>query len=104
MTTPMTDSQMTRLFNRPMETVLEVLPGWMPMTPLRQILHLILSVLFSPNNINTVFSLSYSEYFGGINNLRVERPTLLLWGTKDSINRPRPVGAPTFLGGTFLRQ
>merc|ERR1719421_738152 len=76
--------------NWPMKTIGELIPWWMPDAPVRAALGLALSVLFSPNNVNTLFGLRYQEYLGQTSSrFGTERPTLLLWGDQDKIAWPR---------------
>lgn len=84
------DPIVSRFMNWPMQTIGELIPWWMPNAPVRAALGLALSVLFSPNNVNTLFGLRYQEYLGQTSSrFGTELPTLLLWGDQDKIAWPR---------------
>mmetsp|Transcript_48482 Transcript_48482/g.138573 ORF Transcript_48482/g.138573 Transcript_48482/m.138573 type:complete len:598 (+) Transcript_48482:57-1850(+) len=80
---------MTQLLMNPMETIDANLPSWMPASPVKGVVGCALGVLLSPNNVNLVFGLRYSDYFGRDGAIGSAHPTLLLWGDKDRIACPR---------------
>jgi len=79
----------TRFMNNPWETLASSLPAWVPFAPVQMGVKLLFSILFSPNNTNVLFGMDYTEYLGNIENFKSEKPVLLLWGTSDSVCRPR---------------
>lgn len=91
-----------QFMSNPWEYVERLTPSWIPTMPVKAAVKLLLSVFFSPNNINTVLGFHYHEYLGNIHGFGTDRPVLLIWGDSDIVCRPRR-GAWDFLRDRFPR-
>jgi len=89
-----------RFLKNPAEVLDKSFPAWVPTAPMKVATDIALSVLLSPNNINSHFGFYYEEYFGNVEDFGTDKPTLLLWGSVDSICVPRR-GAWSFLRERF---
>eukprot|EP00931_Biecheleriopsis_adriatica_P108139 TRINITY_DN82476_c0_g1_i1.p1 TRINITY_DN82476_c0_g1~~TRINITY_DN82476_c0_g1_i1.p1 ORF type:complete len:557 (-),score=60.71 TRINITY_DN82476_c0_g1_i1:41-1711(-) len=88
-----------RFLNRPMETIAENLPSWLPAAPFQATARCALGVLLNANNVNTLVGPVFSDYLGETS-IGSRHSTLLLWGDCDRVACPRS-GLGPFLRSRF---
>lgn len=94
---------MTRILNEPMDFIEQVLPWWFPAAPIKAATRVVLGVFLSANNSNMLVGLLYKEYLGS-QQIGTLNPTLLLWGDRDELAKPRqPEPLARYLSHIFPR-